>query len=122
MTLWKLLQHYGIRKKIIQMIRLVYEPSTYQVIHGNTLRDTFIVWSPIRQGFVLPPFLFLLVMDWIMKETTKVQTRGIQWSLLKHLEDIDFAHDVGLLPQRHGDMTQRLESNERDITKDWLKN
>jgi len=44
-----------------------------------------------------------------MKETTKHQARGIQWSLSKHLEDIDFADDVALLSQRHNNMTQKLE-------------
>ena len=45
-----------------------------------------------------------------MKETTKDQARGIQWTLSKHLEDIDFADDVALLSQRHNNMTQKLES------------
>ena len=109
-TLWKLLQHYGIPEKIIRMIRLAYEPSTCQVIHGNTLTEPFTVLSGVRQGCLLSPFLFLLVMDWIMKETTKDQARGIQWTLSKHLEDIDFADDVALLSQRHNNMTQKLES------------
>ena len=109
-TLWKLLQHYGIPEKIIRMIRLAYEPSTCQVIHGNTLTEPFTVLSGVRQGCLLSLFLFLLVMDWIMKETTKDQARGIQWTLSKHLEDIDFADDVALLSQRHNNMTQKLES------------
>ena len=109
-TLWKLLQHYGIPEKIIRMIRLAYEPSTCQVIHGNTLTEPFTVLSGVRQGCLLSPFLFLLVMDWIMKETTKDQARGIQWTLSKHLEDVKFADDVTLLSQRHNNMTQKLES------------
>ena len=44
-----------------------------------------------------------------MKEK-KGQASGIQWSLSKHLEDINCADDVALLSQRHGDMTQKLES------------
>jgi hypothetical protein len=45
-----------------------------------------------------------------MKEATKDQARGIQWSLSKHLKDIDFADGVALLSQRHNNMTQNLES------------
>ena len=108
-TLWKLLQHYGIPEKIIRMIRLAYEPSTCQVIHGNTLTEPFTVLSGVRQGCLLSPFLILLVMDWIMKETTKDQARGIQWTLSKHLEDIDFADDVALLrPCQGGGVPGRL--------------
>ena len=44
-----------------------------------------------------------------MKETTKDQARGIQWSLSKHLEDIHFAEDVPLF-QQHNNMTQNSES------------
>ena len=48
-TLWKLLQHYGIPEKIIRMIRLAYEPSTCQVIHGNTNRTVHsTVWCTER--------------------------------------------------------------------------
>ena len=47
-TLWKLLQHYGIPEKIIQMIRPAYEPSTCQVIHGNTTTEPFTVLSVVH--------------------------------------------------------------------------
>ena len=72
-TLWKLLHHYGIPEKIIRMSRLEYEPSpsTCRVIHCNTLTEPLTVLSGIRQGCLLSPFLFLLVMDWISKEATK---------------------------------------------------
>ena len=62
------------------------------------------------QECLLFPFLFLLVMDWIMKETTKDQARGIQWSRSKHLEDIHFADDVALLSQRNNNTTQKVVS------------
>ena len=72
-TLWKLLQRYGIPEKIIRIIRLAYEPSTCQVNHRNTLTEPFTLLSGVRQGCLLSPFLFLLAMDWIMKETTKIK-------------------------------------------------
>ncbi|KAL9963813.1 hypothetical protein ACROYT_G027358 [Oculina patagonica] len=51
----------------------------------------------------------------------KDQARGIQWSLSKHLEDIDFADDVALLSQRHNNMTQKLESMRETAAMTGLK-
>jgi len=42
----------------------------------------------------LYPFLFLLVIHWIMKTCTKQRRNGIQWILNTQLEDLDFADDL----------------------------
>uniref|UniRef100_A0A0L8HFL7 DUF6451 domain-containing protein n=1 Tax=Octopus bimaculoides TaxID=37653 RepID=A0A0L8HFL7_OCTBM len=36
-----------------------------------------------------------------MKETARVQLRGMKWSLSNRLDDIDFANDIALLSQRY---------------------
>ena len=43
-----------------------------------------------------------------MRETTKDQKRGLQWSLMEQLEDIDYADDIALISQRHSDMKEKL--------------
>ena len=35
--------------------------------------------------------------------------RGIQWGLVNRLEDLDFANDLCLLSEKHGDMHVKLE-------------
>ena len=45
------------------------------------------------KGCLLSPFLFLLVIDWIMKTTTTGRNNGIQWTLWTQLDDLDFADD-----------------------------
>jgi len=42
-----------------------------------------------KQACFLSPFLFLLAVDWIMKETTPGSRNGIQWSLVDQLEQQD---------------------------------
>ena len=32
---------------------------------------------------------------------------GIQWTLLKHLDDLDFADDIALLSHKHKDMEEK---------------
>ena len=51
-----------------------------RVVHGDQLSETFEVTTGVRQGCLLTPFLFLLVIDWITITTTKGRKNGFQWS------------------------------------------
>ncbi|VDO98567.1 unnamed protein product [Schistosoma curassoni] len=42
-------------------------------------------------------FLFLPVVDWIMKTSTSEGKHGIQWTAQNQLDDLDFADDLALL-------------------------
>ena len=64
-----------------------------RVIHEGQLTESFEIRTGVRQGCLLSPFLFLLAIDWIMKSTTD-NRGGIQWTLVKQLEDLDFADDM----------------------------
>ena len=37
----------------------------------------------------MSPILFLMAIDWVMRETTADKPRGIQWTLFSELEDLD---------------------------------
>ena len=50
---------------------------------------------------MLSPTIFLIVIDWIMRRTTEGSNTGIQLTFTKHLEDLDFADDIGLLSHKH---------------------
>ncbi|GFR64368.1 reverse transcriptase SR3-right [Elysia marginata] len=84
-TLWKLLKHYGIPKKIISIIKCNYQDIKCKVAHACQLSDSFEVKTGVRQGCLLSPFLFLLVIHWIMKTTTQGRNNGIQWTLTTQL-------------------------------------
>ena len=122
-TLWKLLAYYGIPEEIIKLIRMAFEPSTCQVVHNGSLTEPFTITTGVRQGCLLSPFLFLflIVIDWIMRETTKDKKRGLQWSLMEQLEDIDYADDIALISQRHTDMKEKLLKLDKEARKTGLK-
>nr|KAG5711935.1 hypothetical protein BaRGS_026376 [Batillaria attramentaria] len=61
----------------------------------------------VRQGCLLSPFLFFLVIDWIMKTTTAGRENGIQWTLWTQLDDLDFADDLALLSHSHSQMQDK---------------
>ena len=99
-SLWKLLRHYGVPDKIVSLIRNSYEGMSCKVVHGQQLSESFQVQTGVRQGCLLSPFLFLLAIDWIMKETTSQGRNGIRWTLMgpnTQLDDLDFADDLALL-------------------------
>ena len=98
------MRHYGIPDKIVSLIRNSYEAMSCKVVHRGKLSESFEVKTGVRQGCLLSPFLFLLVIDWIMKTTTKGRNNGIQWSLWSQLDDLDFADDLALLSHNQKQM------------------
>ncbi|PFX30003.1 Transposon TX1 uncharacterized 149 kDa protein [Stylophora pistillata] len=113
-VLWCLMRHYGIPGKFIRIIKNSYDKMTCRVLHASGLSDSFAVNTGVKQGCLMAPFLFLLAMDWIMKETTREQRNGIQWNLLEQLEDLEFADDIALVSsnnQQMQDKTARLTAN-----------
>nr|KAG5686531.1 hypothetical protein BaRGS_012212 [Batillaria attramentaria] len=112
-ALWKLLRHYGVPGKIISLIQCTYQDMSCRIAHAGQLSESFEVKTGVRQGCLLSPFLFLLVIDWIMKTTTAGRKNGIQWTLWTQLDDLDFADDLALLSHSHSQMqdkTTRLEA------------
>ncbi|VDP52022.1 unnamed protein product [Schistosoma margrebowiei] len=77
-TLWKLLRHYGVPQKIVNIIQNSYDGLHCKIVHGGHLTKSFEVKTGVRQGCLLSPFLFLLVIDWIMKTSKSEGKHGIQ--------------------------------------------
>ncbi|VDO97832.1 unnamed protein product [Schistosoma curassoni] len=102
-TLWKLLRHYGV-PEIVNIIQNSYDGLQCKVVHGGQLIDAFQVRTGVRQGCILSPFLFLLVVDWIMKTSTSEGKQGIQWTAKNQLDDLDFADHLVLLSHIHEQM------------------
>ncbi|GFR95804.1 endonuclease-reverse transcriptase [Elysia marginata] len=120
-TLWKLLKHYGIPKKIISIIKCNYQDMKYKVAYACQLLDSFEVKTGVRQGCLLSPFLILLVIDWIMKTTTQSRTNGIQWTLTSQLDDLDFADDIALISHNNKQMQDKTSHLELTSAQTGLK-
>ncbi|XP_063408720.1 uncharacterized protein LOC134692200 [Mytilus trossulus] len=78
------------------MVQAFYDHFSCVVEHEGKHSEWFHIKSGVRQGCVMSGFLFLLVIDWTMKQTTQ-KKRGINWGRLEVLEDLDFADDIALL-------------------------
>nr|KAG5687737.1 hypothetical protein BaRGS_028399 [Batillaria attramentaria] len=120
-ALWKLLRHYGVPGKIISLIRCTYQDMSCRIAHAGQSSESFKVKTGVRQGCLLSPFLFPLVIDRIMKTTTAGRKNGIQWTLWAQLDDLDFADDLPLLSHSHSQMqakTTCLEATSAETAQD----
>ena len=112
-TIWKLLRHHGVLVKIVNLIQCIYQDMGCRVVHAGQTSEKFQVKTGVRQGCLLSPFLFLLFIDWIMRETKRGKNIGIQWTLFEQLDDLHFADDLALLAHNQNQMqdkTRRLET------------
>ena len=63
----------------------------------NGSSEFFNIEIGARQGCILLQFLFLLVIDFILKNAIDDTEHGIQWYNQQHLADLDFADSIVLI-------------------------
>ena len=63
---------------------------------------------------------FIMVIDWITRETAKQGQHGIQWTFTKQLDDLDFA-DICLLLHSHKHMQKKSNKLMQEAEKTGLK-
>ena len=51
----------------------------------------------VKQGHVMSGFIFLMVVDGIMRNTTAGNKTGIRWNFTSKLEDLDLVDDTALM-------------------------
>ena len=71
-SLWRILRHYGIPLKLVQLIKSFYINFRCSVGHS----DTFEVKSGVRQGCVMSAVLFNLAIDLVDMENNRGYSHG----------------------------------------------
>jgi len=87
----------------------LYDGFKCKIAHEGKLSDFIEIRNGVRQGCILSPTLFRLILDRFMKRVKGLMKRGIQWSMKERLEDLDYADDICLLAQRFCDMEEKLK-------------
>jgi hypothetical protein len=96
--IWRSLTKRGIPEKIVSLIKASYNNSRCSVLHNGQLSNSFEVKQGVRQGCILSPILFLVVIDDILTAAVgDNEAKGIQWRLAEKLSHLDYADDVCLL-------------------------
>jgi len=91
------MRSYSIPEKIVAMVKVMYSRSECAVIDRSGVYDWFEIKTDGKQGCCMSRFLFLLVVDWVMRKTTKHGNTGIRRKFNNFLEDLDFADDLALI-------------------------
>ena len=119
-TIWQILHLYGFPDKIVDIIRNMYEHSRSAVRMNGTIGEWFKVVTGVRQGCILSPLLFAIVIDWVMNRAN-CREAGITWVDGKKLSDLDFADDIALICDNHADMQDLTNKVENEAAKVGLQ-
>ena len=101
-VMFAVLRHYGIPEAVVNAISVLYKNSKSAVMDGG-LSDPFDVTTGVLQGDVLAPFLFVVLVDYLLKKTTSQLDSGVVTHPRRSrrhpakLNDLDFADDIALL-------------------------
>jgi len=82
------MRNYSIPEKIVAMVKVMYSQSECAVIDESGVHDWFEIKTGVKQGCCMSGFLFLLVVDWVMRKTTKHGNTGIRWKFNNFLEEL----------------------------------
>lgn len=70
--LWKIMYHYGIPQKKVNVIKALYIGVPCQMVCSSSkVADNINITTGVKQVRILSPFLFIQAMDWLMKQITK---------------------------------------------------
>jgi hypothetical protein len=119
-VMWKEVKCYGVPTQIVSLIKKTYQGYAGRVVHEGRVSEPILVQSGVRQGCSLSPTMFLIVIDAVMQNVNRDRRRGIHWGLVNKLQDLDFADDLCLLSETHGDMQKKLEDSINEAEKAGL--
>ncbi len=103
-VMFSILRHYGIPEAVVSAIQALYNNSRSAVMVDGNISDPFDISTGVLQGDVLAPFVFIIVVDYLLKRATAEVESGVvthprrsRRYPAKLLNDLDFADDIALL-------------------------
>jgi hypothetical protein len=108
--IWKALEERGLPNKFIKLIQEGHNQFGCRVLHNGQLTTPFETKSGVRQGCLLSPLLFLVVLDKVLRASLDSKARGIRWKLTETLENLDYADDICLLSHSQAHMQSKLNN------------
>lgn len=83
-SLWSIMKFYGIQNKLIKMVKVLYESLKYTFLKDGEESDLYQVHvtTGVKHGYSMYVFLYLIVIDFIMKRTTDGEPPGIRGNFI----------------------------------------
>lgn len=108
-ALLKILPLYGIPDRYVRVISALYMNNMAAVKIEGEVSAWFSVESGVKQGCVLSPFIWIILMDYVLRRTVKrCKDIGLSWNG-KLLTDLDYADDLGLLGKSVDELNKFVE-------------
>ena len=118
-VMWRILESYGLPKKFLKIIQTLYDGFAVNIEHNGQLSEPVEITAGVRQGCIISPTLFLIIIDWIMKKSSA--NTGIPWKVFQQLEDLEFADDICILSNTQQKMQNKVEKLNEFANKTGLK-
>ena len=115
------MKKYGIPEKLVRMVRLFYDGFQCAVEEEGEPGEWFEVTTGVKQGCNMSGFLFLIVLDWVMRRTVGNGENGIRWKFTSKLDDLDFADDIALLSSTKQQMQYKFNKLDAEARRVGLK-
>lgn len=117
--LMKILRAYGIPDTIVNLIERMYTGTMAKVLTTDGLTAAFLILAGVMQGDTLAPYLFVIVIDYIMSLVVAKGNYGFTISPARSrrypaekITDADFADDLALLTDTLEEAQQMLRTLE----------
>jgi len=118
--IWDELKVRGLPSKFMNIIKEGCEDFSCRVLHEGQLSDS-IKTSGVRQGCLVSPLLFLLIMDSVLRRALDGKKRGLTWRLQESLEDMEYADDVCLVSHKYRHICRKLDNLWKEFKKASLE-
>jgi len=90
-ALWTILKHYCMPDRYLHIFKALYNKSSCCVKMNAGVTDFFDVVSGVRQGCILSPFLFIMVIVFVIRWAVDQLGFSVDWQDGKRLTDLDIA-------------------------------
>ena len=119
--MFQILPLYGIPDKMVSAIRALYTSTKAKVVSPDGDTALFDIQAGVLQGDTLAPFLFILVLDYVLRiSLDPINNKGIKLKSqlgsrnpALHLTDLDFADDLALISENIQNASDLLHSLEK---------
>ena len=101
-----ILKAYEIPEELVTAISIMYEDTSAKVIIPDGETETFSILAGVLQGDTLAPYIFVIVIDYIMRKALTRSEEKLGFQLRKRqgrrvppiiVTDMDFADDIALV-------------------------
>jgi len=123
----KILTAYGIPGELVDAIGTMYKNTFAKIISPDGETDTFEIMAGVLQGDTLAPYLFVIVVDYVMRTALEGKEEELGFKLKKRqsrripatvVTDMDFADDIALVSEgiaQAQEMLSRVEDSAQSV-------